>query len=325
MRPLLLVVVLALAGCATVNHRPSTIAVPFIPQKTDYCGPAALAMLANYYGHPVTQDEIAQAIYLPAIHGTLTTELADYARRFHLFVRQYRGSPDDLRQKLAAGIPLIALGHLGDHWHYFVVLYDGDPLIVHTDIRAFQPMRREDFLRWWDRADHWTLLVCPPDRMTWTLSTDEHNDLGYHFEQAGQLPAAAQHYRAALDLRSDNPYFALNLGNALRKQGQLREAAAAFGRAPGNADALNNHADVLCELGEHLDQAAAMCHRAVELMPTHRAYYLDTLGSVLLKQGKKTEAVAAFEQALAATTARETSLRTGIQQRLATARSLAEK
>ena len=33
--------------------------VPFIAQKPNYCGPAALAMLANYYGHPVSQDEIA--------------------------------------------------------------------------------------------------------------------------------------------------------------------------------------------------------------------------------------------------------------------------
>ena len=41
------------------------------------CGPAALAMLANYYGHPVSQDEIAGAIYLPDIGGTLTSELGD--------------------------------------------------------------------------------------------------------------------------------------------------------------------------------------------------------------------------------------------------------
>jgi tetratricopeptide (TPR) repeat protein len=186
-------------------------------------------------------------------------------------------------------------------------------------------MRREEFLRWWDRAGHWTLLVCPPNRMTWPLSADEHNDLGLYFEHAHRLTDAAQHYQAALDLRPDNPYFALNLGNALRKQGKLREAAAAFARAPGNADALNNHADILCELGEQLDEAAAMCRRAVELLPGHRAYYLDTLGSVLVKQGKKPEAITAYEQARAATTARQASLRAGIQRRLAAARALAEK
>ena len=60
--------------------------VPFIAQKPNYCGPAALAMLANYYGHPVSQDEIAGAIYLPDIGGTLTSELGEYARRFHLWV-----------------------------------------------------------------------------------------------------------------------------------------------------------------------------------------------------------------------------------------------
>src|SRR5580658_1044215 len=83
--------------------------VPFIAQKPNYCGPAALAMLANYYGHPVTQDEIAGVIYLPDIGGTLSNELGDYARRFHLWVRQYHGSLDDLREKLAAGVPLLVL------------------------------------------------------------------------------------------------------------------------------------------------------------------------------------------------------------------------
>src|SRR5579859_2721181 len=95
--------------------------VPFIAQKPNYCGPAALAMLANFYGHPVSQDEIAGAIYLPDIGGTITSELGDYARRFHLWVRQYHGSLDDLREKLSAGVPLLVLGRFGEQSHYFVV------------------------------------------------------------------------------------------------------------------------------------------------------------------------------------------------------------
>jgi hypothetical protein len=105
-------------GLAAENILP----VPFIVQKPNYCGPAALAMLANYYGHPVSQDDIAGAIYLPDIGGTLTSELGGYARRFHLWVRQYHGSLGDLREKLAAGVPLLVLGRFGEHPHYFVVL-----------------------------------------------------------------------------------------------------------------------------------------------------------------------------------------------------------
>lgn len=329
MRPLVLVVVLACAGCGTL-HAPtlsrSPPAVSFIPQQANHCGPAALAMLANYHGHPVTPDEIAAAIYLPEIHGTLTAELADYARRFQLFVRQYPGSPADLRRKLAAGLPLIVLGRLGDRWHYFVVLRDGDPLVVHTDTRPYHRVRREDFLRWWDKAGRWTLLVCPPARLTGPLTAAEHNDLGVYYEKTvGDLPLAEAQYQQATSQQPANAYYQLNLGNALRDQGKLREAEAVFARAPANADALNNRADVLATLGERLDEAAALCLRACELLPAHRAWYLDTLGSIRLKQGNKHEAVRAFEQALAATTDRQSTLRAGIQRRLAAARALAEE
>jgi len=311
----------ALAGEAVLQ-------VPFIAQKPNYCGPAALAMLANYYGHPVSQDEIAGAIYLPDIGGTLTSELGEYARRFHLWVRQYHGSVDDLREKLAAGVPLLALGRFGEHPHYFVVLgWDGfrQVVTVHSDTRPRFEMRLEDFQRYWDRAGNWTLLVCPPEKATWRLSAEEHNDLGVFFERAGELDSAAQQYIAATQMRPGNSYFRMNLGNALLKQHRLAEAAKAFARAveldPQNADAMNNLAYTYCEMGQNLDEAVTLCGRAATLRPARKAYFLDTLGTVYLKQGKRQEAVAAFGVALAATTDREQSLRNAIQEHLSVIRS----
>jgi tetratricopeptide (TPR) repeat protein len=302
--------------------------VPFIAQKPNYCGPAALAMLANYYGHKVTQDEIASAIYLPEIRGTLTADLAGYAQHYGLWVRQYRGTRADLHEKLSAGIPMIVLGKLGDHYHYFVVLdYRGDELLVHSDARANLRMREDDFLRWWNRADRWTLLVCPPERIAWRLSADEHNDLGVFFERSGKLAPATGHYQVATELAPRNSYFRMNLGNALLKQKLYAEAAAAFRQAvkldPDNGDALNNLANAYGELNANLDEAVALCERAIRLQPSHRAYYLDTLAGILLKQGKPEEAIAAYEQALAVTTDRQSTLRAAIEQRLAAARAQA--
>jgi tetratricopeptide (TPR) repeat protein len=286
-------------------------------------------MLANYYGHNVSQDDIASAIYLPEVRGALTTEMTDYARRFNLLVRQYRGSTSDLHQKLAVGIPLIVLGKLGRQYHYFVVLDLDDlhqTLTVHSDTRPRLLLRREDFMRYWERADRWTLLVCPPEKVSWKLSADEHNDLGVFLEGAGKFDAAAKHYCAAIALHADNSYFHMNLGNVLLKLRQPDAAADAFAGAiaiePENADALNNLACAYLETDQNLDKAARLCRRAAELRPSHRAYYLDTLGSVLLKQGQPKEAVEAFELALAATTDRQASLRAGVQERLATARAL---
>ena len=302
--------------------------VPFVAQKTNYCGPAALAMLANYYGHPVSQDEIASAIYLPDIGGTLTSELGEYARRFNLWVRQYHGTLDDLRQKLDAGVPLLVLGKFGDQPHYFVVLgWDKFRQIVtvHSDTRPRYEMRLEDFQRHWDRAGNWTLLVCPPEKATWRLSPEEHNDLGLFYERVGVLGAATEHYVLAAQLRPENSYFRMNLGNVLLKQRRLREAVGAFIRAleldAQNADAMNNLAYAYSEMGSNLDEAAKLCQQAITLRPSRQAYYLDTLGNIYLKEGKLQSAVAAFDSALAATTERQTSLRAGIEQRLGAARA----
>lgn len=289
-------------------------------------------MLANFYGHNISQDEIAGAIYLPEIRGTLTTELADYAHRFNLWVRPYRGSPADLRQKLAAGIPLLVLGKLGAQYHYFIVLDVDDfhqTVTVHSDTRPLLTLRQEEFQRFWDRAERWTLLICPVECVRWKLSADEHNDLGVYSERAGHWAAAEEHYRAAVALQPGSSYFRLNLGNVLLKQRRLPEAVDAFARAvvtdPQNADALNNLACVYLEFGDNLDKAVLLSRKAAELRTSHRAYYLDTLGSVLLKLGKPKEAVGAYEEALAATTDRQSALRTNIEQRLAAARALAEK
>ncbi len=293
------------------------IGVPFIAQKPNYCGPAALAMIANFYGHPVTQDEIAGSIYLPEIRGTLTADLAGYAQRFGLWTRQYRGTRADLHQKLSAGVPMIVLGKLGNRYHYFVVLdYRDGELLVHSDTRPNLRLREDDFLRWWNRADRWTLLVCPPEKATWNLSADEHNDLGVFLERAGQFAAAAGHYWKAADLAPGNSYFLLNLGNALLKQKLYAEAAAAFRRAGDNPDALNNLAYAYGELHTNLDEAIALCERAIQLRPSHRAYYLDTLAGIYLKQGRTQEAITTYERALAATTDRQPALRESIQQHL---------
>ena len=323
MRGVILVLLLVLPA-----HAGQPLAVPFIPQQPGYCGPAALAMLASFYGQPVTQDVIANAIYLPEIHGTMTADLADYAKHFNLWTRQYRGTTTDVRQKLAAGVPVIVLGKFGAKLHYFVVLgFDefAGTVMVHSDQRAGLVMPQEQFWRAWDRANQWALLVCPPSAATWKLTGDEHNDLGVFLEQSGNLPAAAGNYRRATELVPANSYFQMNLGNALVKQKLFAEAIGAFRHAielePGNADARNNLAWAYRETGANLDEAVELCRQAVQLQPGRRAYYLDTLGCVLLKQGKTREAAAVFAQALSATTEREPALRRSIAAHLALGRN----
>jgi len=108
----------------------------------------------------------------------------------------------------------------------------------------------------------------------------------------------------------------------LLKQKLFAEAAAEFRRAGDNPDALNNLAYAYGELNANLDEAVALCGRAIQLQPSHRAYYLDTQAGILLKQGRTSDAIAIYEEALSATTDRQSSLHDGIRQRLAAARAL---
>jgi tetratricopeptide (TPR) repeat protein len=330
-------ILVLLTGCAplTTFRVPTStgvdrpLPVPFIAQQPGHCGPAALAMIAQYYGHHVTQEQIGSQIYLPSIHGTLSTELADYARQFGFWVRQYHGSTADLRQKLHAGIPLVVLGKFGRHSHYFIVLdidTHRDTATVHTGTRSNVVMSLDDFLQHWSRAGHWTMLICPPDRATWQLSAAEHNDLGLCHERAGRHMAAAGHYASAAELDLSNSYYRMNLGNAYLAQNLYHEATSAYVQAvklaPDNADALNNLAWAYAELGANLDEAVELCQRAINLRPTQRANYLDTLGCVYLKQGKPRQAVTAFEDALAATTDRQAGLQRVIRRHLDDARAM---
>ena len=221
-------------------------------------------------------------------------------------------------------MPVIVLGKFGSRLHYFVVLgldeFAGT-VVVHSDQRAGLVMPQEQFWRVWDRADRWTLLVCPPDQANWRLTGDEANDLGVFLERTGRLPAAAGWYRRATELAPTNSYFQMNLGNVLLKQKLRPEAIAAFRHAidsePGNADALNNLAWAYAELNANLDEAVALCDRALALQPGRRAEYLDTRGCVLWRQGRATEAGETFARALAATTDRQAGLRETIRHHLA--------
>jgi hypothetical protein len=75
----LVLVLLSLGGCAWVSGeavRRDHLAgrsrgryideVPFIPQADNCCGPASLAMVRQYWGEPVEQEQIRAELYLPS-------------------------------------------------------------------------------------------------------------------------------------------------------------------------------------------------------------------------------------------------------------------
>jgi len=136
----------------------------------NYCGPASLAMVLRYWGERIDQDEVARALYLPSVKGTLNLDLEFYARRRGYRAEGFRGTLERLKAEVDAGRPLIVfqdqgVGLLGFPHFLVVIGYDDtrEEIVAHSGVTENRRIPYREFLRTWARTRHWTLRVVPPD------------------------------------------------------------------------------------------------------------------------------------------------------------------
>lgn len=142
------------------------LGVPFFPDKTDQCGPSALASVLAFWGKPAEPKELKREIYVEKIGGSLPMDLLIAARAHGLAAEMSSGSLDGLKGNLDAGRPVIAFVNIG--WgflpigHFLVVTgYDEARrgVYAHSGVKkdAFVPYRK--FMKQWDRTGRWALVV----------------------------------------------------------------------------------------------------------------------------------------------------------------------
>lgn len=145
------------------------VSVPFIKQRTDYCGPATLAMIINFWGLNITQDEIAEEVYSSVLKGTLSIQMVLYAIKQGFEAEIYNGSLLDIKDKLTLGLPLIVShrANTGDEIvHYLVILgFDDNKKViyVHSGEKENQAIDYQTFLERWNLANNLTILVYPKE------------------------------------------------------------------------------------------------------------------------------------------------------------------
>lgn len=100
---------IAPGGCAGRGRDVVTVDVPFVQQPEDRCGTAAVAMILAHYGASPDFEALDRDIHLPALSGSIPELLADAARRRGFSAGLLRDGEAELRQRLAAGQPLILL------------------------------------------------------------------------------------------------------------------------------------------------------------------------------------------------------------------------
>ena len=247
------------------------IPVSFIAQKGHRCGPAALAMVLNYWGKKISQEQLAKNLYLPNLRGTLTFDLESYPRKFGFWTYSDHGNLPDLKEKLNNDVPVIVLLGTGPFfyrvYHYALVVgyWDEEGVVVmHSGKEKDCLMRNDIFLKKWKTSACWALVVCPPEKITWPLSKEEaHNLARFYFDAANRdleqklFAKAAVRYRKTIAL---NPEF---------------------------ADAYNNLAWVYAQQRRNLSEAINLVQKALKLNPAHKRYYLDTFRQIKKIQSSK--------------------------------------
>lgn len=278
---------LLLAGCAgqplrTEQPGPETAAVeielsstPFHPQQAYQCGPAALATALNAAGVDIGPEALTPEVYLPDRRGSLQTELVAAVRRHEQLPYQIQPGADALIRQLQAGHPVLVLQNLGiaaiPRWHYAVVIgYSSshDQFILRSGTERRKRMERDLFLRTWRRADHWALVVLPPERLPADADPERYLQAAAALEDTGHIDAARRAYETASRHWPEQATAWYGLGNAHYLAGEFAAAETAFRRVinlnQDNAAAHNNLARTLLARG-CLRAAAAQTQAALKL------------------------------------------------------------
>lgn len=259
---------LALAGCAGAPTLPSVAAsielddVPFFPQTRHQCGPAALATILNYAHVAVSPDRLTDEVYVAGLHGSLQPELLAATRRAGLIPYVLEPRPDSLFAELAAGRPVLILQNLGlarvPVWHYAVVVgvdRERGRVILRSGTKRRRAERGVRFLRSWRRGHDWAFVALHPGALPATATPSLYVKAlagAEHLLPADGADAAFDvalrrwpHEELVLFAAASHDYGRRDLTAAAALYRRLLE------RAPANAAARNNLANVLAEQGCH--------------------------------------------------------------------------
>lgn len=119
------------------------------------------------------------------------------------------------------------------------------------------------------------------------LTPEEHINLGVAYEEKGEMDNALKEYKEA---SKKLPSAYLYIGNIYFQKNEFDEAEFYYKKAikkdPKNADACNNLAWLYYTKRENLDEAESLILKAMELNPSKKYIYQDTLEKIRGVKGK---------------------------------------
>jgi hypothetical protein len=260
--------------------------VPFYPQKKYQCGPSSLAMALTYSDMPITPEALESQVYTPSQKGSLQMAMIGATRRQGRIAYPIHGL-NSLWPELAAGHPVIVLQNLGlswmPVWHYAVVIgYDfpENYIILRSGVTERKKISFATFEKTWAHSDYWGMLVLKPTQLPAITTENEYLAAVYGLEKTQQYYAAIQGYQTALTRWPKSLVAFMGMGNSRNELGDLHGAEDAFKKAiqhhPNAAVAYNNLAEILSKQGRK-PEAVAAAQKAVAIGGPMKEVYESTL------------------------------------------------
>ena len=285
-------------GCAAIQRAPmpqlpekaplkfELSSVPFYPQDEYQCGPATLAMALTWSGLPITPDELENQVYTPSRKGSLQLAMVGATRR-HGKIAYEINDPETIFPEIVAGYPVIILQNLGlswlPVWHYAVVIgYDvpAREIILRSGTTERKVMAYDLFQKTWERSNYWGLLVLQPDQVPVLATENKYLKAVLGLEKSRHFQEAVVGYQTALARWPQSLTAQMGMGNSYYYMGDLKGAENAFREAtelhPQSAPAFNNLAQVLLEQGRK-QEALAAAQQAVAIGGPMKAEFEKTL------------------------------------------------
>ena len=251
--------------------------------KRNYCGPACLAMVLNYWeeAHSFSQRQITEDIFDSKNQATYNSEMVLYPRSKGFASYSFQGDLRILKEVVALGIPVIALTKPIKEipkGHYRVVVgYDDDKdqVIFHDPFFGSRyAMSSKNFLKVWElgkgrNQSRWMLAVVP-------------GQSPFPFPALQNDPLTAINLATAYYRRSD----------FIRSKAQWEKAREALAADPYPLYSLGM---ISLREGKFMD-AESYALKAISL-DAKSAYAHDVLGLAYAKQEKIEPALRTLEQA----------------------------
>ena len=218
---ILIIMGLFLSGSLAYTEIPDNYkmdGVPRIKQLHNYCGPACVTAVMQYYGEKTTQETVGKEVYDPLSGATNGADMLFYARQKGYAAYSWNTNIEDVKKKLAEGIPVIVLQQNSAEdtsGHYRVLTgYDDNAekfYVMDPYYDNITELKYSVCKSWWGKMGYWALMVAPTEKdkfktELYTKNPVVHMDLAYANYKRKNYDGALAEANMALELEPGNKF-----------------------------------------------------------------------------------------------------------------------